>query len=175
MDEAIPHLSSHLLSDTQTKGCTVHTAQLREIYAWAPAHSFSSRTCSYKTDDEPLLNLKGAMSRCSREGDYVLCTQKRELESPLYSKYRGFSVYSMNKTGGRRKMCKWANAASWLGSCWAPSQSLLKPFFRVKWLYDYGFWVWMEAGRWVEFRPKMFPCNCTLQSSNSERVKAYLL
>ena len=71
MDEEIPHLSSHLLSDTQTKGCTVHTAQLREIYAWAPAHSFASMTRSYKTDDKPLLNLAGALSRCSREGDYV--------------------------------------------------------------------------------------------------------
>ncbi len=40
MDEDMPHLSSHLLSDTHTKGCTVHTAQLREIYAWAPAHVF---------------------------------------------------------------------------------------------------------------------------------------
>jgi hypothetical protein len=70
MDEEIPHLSSHLLSDTQTKGCTVHTAQLGEIYALAPAHYFSSRTRSYKTDDETLLNLTGAMSRCSREGDY---------------------------------------------------------------------------------------------------------
>jgi hypothetical protein len=50
MDEEIPHLSSNLLSDTQTEGCTVHTAQLREIYAWAPAHSFSSGTRSYKRD-----------------------------------------------------------------------------------------------------------------------------
>ncbi len=31
-----------------------------------------------------------------------LCSAKREPESPL-SKYRGFGVYSMNKTGGRRK------------------------------------------------------------------------
>ncbi len=56
---------------------------------------------------------------------------------------------------------------------WAAAEHLLSPFsspfFRVKWLYDYGFWVWMEAGRWVEFRTKMFPYNCTLQSSNSER------
>jgi hypothetical protein len=41
-----------------------------------------------------------------------MCTQKRELESPL-SKYRGFSVYSMKKTGGRRKLfITGANAAS---------------------------------------------------------------
>jgi hypothetical protein len=37
---------------------------------------------SYKKDDEPLLNLTGAMSRCSRE-KVLMCTQKRELESPL--------------------------------------------------------------------------------------------
>ncbi len=35
-----------------------------------------------KTDDEPLLNLAGAMVRCSRE-KVLICTQKRELESPL--------------------------------------------------------------------------------------------
>ncbi len=40
------------------------------------------RTRSYKNDDEPLLNLTGAMSRCSRE-KMLMCTQKRELESPL--------------------------------------------------------------------------------------------
>ncbi len=34
-------------------------------------------TCSYKKDDEPLLNLTGAMSRCSRE-KVLLCTQKTE-------------------------------------------------------------------------------------------------
>ncbi len=39
-----------------------------------------ARTRSYKKDGEPLLNLTGAMSRCSREKK---CTQKRELESPL--------------------------------------------------------------------------------------------
>ncbi len=41
-----------------------------------------AKTCSYKKDDEPLLNLTGAMSRCSRE-KVLVCTQKRELESPL--------------------------------------------------------------------------------------------
>jgi hypothetical protein len=40
------------------------------------------RARSYKKDDEPLLNLTGAMSRCSRE-KVLMCTQKRELESPL--------------------------------------------------------------------------------------------
>jgi hypothetical protein len=55
-----------------------------------------------------------------------LCINKRGNYSPL-SKCRGFSVYSMNKTGGRRKMfITRANSASWLSSCWAPSQSLLK-------------------------------------------------
>jgi hypothetical protein len=37
---------------------------------------------SYKKDDVPLLNLTGAMSRCSRE-KVLMCTQKKELESPL--------------------------------------------------------------------------------------------
>jgi hypothetical protein len=40
------------------------------------------RTLSYKKDDEPLLNLTGARSRCSRE-KVLICTDKRELESPL--------------------------------------------------------------------------------------------
>jgi hypothetical protein len=40
------------------------------------------------------------MSRFSRER--VLGLHKRKNWNPL-SKYRGFSVYSMNKTGGRRR------------------------------------------------------------------------
>ncbi len=40
------------------------------------------RTRSYKKDDESLLNLTGAMSRCSRE-KVLICTQKRDLQSPL--------------------------------------------------------------------------------------------
>jgi hypothetical protein len=43
------------------------------------------------------------MSSWSKE-KVLLCIENRELaESPL-SKYRGFGMYSMNKTGGRRKM-----------------------------------------------------------------------
>ncbi len=41
------------------------------------------------------------MSLCSRE-KVLMCTQKREME--ILTKCRGFSMYSMNKTGGRRKM-----------------------------------------------------------------------
>jgi hypothetical protein len=42
--------------------------------------------------------------------------------------YRGFGVYSMNKTGGRRTMfIIRANATSRLSSFSAPSQLLLKP------------------------------------------------
>jgi hypothetical protein len=41
-----------------------------------------SRTRSYKKGDEPLLNLTAALSRCSRQ-KVLMCTQKRELESPL--------------------------------------------------------------------------------------------
>jgi hypothetical protein len=37
---------------------------------------------SYKKDVEPLLDLTGAMHRYSRE-KVLICTQKRELESPL--------------------------------------------------------------------------------------------
>ncbi len=85
--------------------------------------------------------IKKIMSPCSiwkglyepllkREGTCVYT--KEGTTSPL-SKYRGFRVYSMNKTGGRRKMfittVHSANAASWLSSCWAPSQSLLFFFF----------------------------------------------
>jgi hypothetical protein len=40
-----------------------------------------ARTHSYKKDDKSLLNLTGAMSRCSRE-KVLICTQKREIESP---------------------------------------------------------------------------------------------
>jgi hypothetical protein len=66
----------------------------------------------YKKDDEALLNLTGAMSRCSRE-KVLMCTVHRRGNSSPLSKYRGFSVYSMNITGGRRKMFKTrANAAS---------------------------------------------------------------
>jgi len=84
------------------------------------------RTRSYKKDDEPLLNLTGAMSRCSREK--VLMYTKRELELPLW-----FSVHSMNKTGGRRKMfITRANAAGRLSSCSAPSQSLFKSLLWVE-------------------------------------------
>jgi hypothetical protein len=41
--------------------------------------SFLLRTLSYKKDDEPLLNLTGDMSRCSREKVLMCYTQKREL------------------------------------------------------------------------------------------------
>jgi hypothetical protein len=55
-----------------------------------------------KKDDEPLLNREGR----------VLCVHKRGIWSPL-SKNTGFDAYSMNKTGGRRKMfITRANAAS---------------------------------------------------------------
>jgi hypothetical protein len=90
--------------------------------------------------------IKKTMSHCSiwqglwaaaQERRYI-CVHKRGNSSPL-SKYRWFSVYSMNKTGGRRKMfVTMANAASWLSSCWAPSQFLLRPIFQggiVLWLW----------------------------------------
>ncbi len=37
------------------------------------------------------------------QDDVPLCAKKRKLGCPL--KTAGFDVYSMNKTGGRRKMC----------------------------------------------------------------------
>jgi hypothetical protein len=46
--------------------------------------------------------MTGVMSSLSRK-KVLMCTEKRELaESPL-SKYRGFVMYSMNKTEGRIK------------------------------------------------------------------------
>jgi hypothetical protein len=50
---------------------------------------------------EPVV-LKKKMSPCSNEKVY-LCVHKRENYRSL-SKCRGFGVYSMNKTEGRRKM-----------------------------------------------------------------------
>jgi hypothetical protein len=47
-----------------------------------------------KKFDKPLFNLAGAMRRCSRE-KVLMCTEKKK---PLFQ-YRGFSVYSFNKTG----------------------------------------------------------------------------
>ncbi len=92
-----------------------------------------------------------------------------ELESPLYSKYGGLVCTWWTKRGVGGKC---ANEQMWRVD-WAAAEHLQSPFsspfFSVKWPYDYGFWVWMEAGRWVEFHPKIFPCNCTLQSSNSDR------
>jgi hypothetical protein len=44
-----------------------------------------------KKDDKLLLNLTGTMSRFSKE-------------KVLMGKYRGFSVFSMNKTRGRRNV-----------------------------------------------------------------------
>ncbi len=68
-----------------------------------------------------------------------LCVHKRGNESPL-SKYRGLGVYSMKKTGGRMKMfIIRANAASWLSSCLAPSQSLLKSFL----MSEITLWPWI--------------------------------
>ncbi len=63
------------------------------------------------------------MSRCSRE-KVLQCTQK----SP-FSKYRGLSVYSMNKTGGRRKMVTTReNEARWYSSCSAHCKKELAIF-----------------------------------------------
>jgi len=45
-----------------------------------------------------------------------------------FSKYKGFGVYSMNKTWDRRKMfITRENVATRLSSCSAPSQPLLMP------------------------------------------------
>ncbi len=45
-----------------------------------------------------------------------MCTEKMGLESPPY-KYSDFGIYSMHKTGGRRKMSVTrANAASFVSS-----------------------------------------------------------
>ncbi len=105
---------------------------LHQLDVKVPFFLCCSRTRSYKKDDEPLLNLTGAMSRCSSE-KVLMCTQKRELE---------FSAYSMNKTGGRRKMLiTRANAASWLSSSSAPSQSLLKSLLWGR----IALWLWVHV------------------------------
>jgi hypothetical protein len=52
------------------------------------------RTHSCKKDYEPLLNLTGE----ERREKVLMWTQKRELYFTI-SKYRVFSVYSMNKKG----------------------------------------------------------------------------
>jgi hypothetical protein len=46
------------------------------------------------------------MSRCWREKVFTYIHKRGNYRLPLepLSKYRGFSVYSMNKTVGRRKM-----------------------------------------------------------------------
>jgi hypothetical protein len=69
-----------------------------------------------------------------------MCPQKRNYSPPL----RTFSVYSINKTGGRRKMfITRANLANL-----SVAQHLLSPFsspfFGVNLLYDYGF-KWLEC------------------------------
>ncbi len=58
--------------------------------AWAISQSviahivaFSPGPVVTKKEDETLLNLTGAMNRCSRE-KVLVCAQKRELESPLW-------------------------------------------------------------------------------------------
>ncbi len=83
------------------------------------------RPHSYNKDYEPLFNLTGAMSSFSRE-KVLLCTQKRELES--LSKYRGFGVYSMNKTVARMKMFITGQMRQ---VDWAAAQHLLSPFSRL--------------------------------------------
>jgi len=67
-------------------------------------------------ESEPLLK---------RESTIVFVLQKRAKGnwSPL-SKYRGFGVYSINTTGGWRKMfITWENAVIWFLSYSAPSQA----------------------------------------------------
>ncbi len=73
------------------------------------------------------------------------------LLGPL-SKYRGFSVYSINKTGSRRKkFITRANGASWLSSCSAPSQPFSSLFFGLKlfwqnWqLPQYTLWLYLRT------------------------------
>ncbi len=73
-------------------------------------------------ESEPLLNSKGTI--VFRKGGTTLVYSR-------FSKYRGFGIYSMKRTGGRRKMFITKANAEWSG--------LPKPTFRMKFLYDYGF------------------------------------
>ncbi len=77
-------------------------------------------------------NFPGGLRPCSRE-KVLLCAEKRG---------KGFSIYSVNEDEAKGKCLK-------LGQMrlvdWAVAEHLLSPFsspfFRVKWLYDYGFWT----------------------------------
>ncbi len=118
---------------------------------------------------------KKTMSPCSIwQGLWAAAQEKR-------SKYKGFSMYSMNKTGGSVGQClklgqiwqvDWAAAEHLLfffkyffGGFFYSSSYLLSsyssPFFRVKWLYDYGL---MKTLRWAE-KP----------TGNISRIIVYLL
>jgi hypothetical protein len=95
------------------------------IYYHKHSCGVRSRSRSYK---------KKMISPCSIwQGQWAAAQEKRCLNVHKRGNYcrvpRGFSVYSMNNTGARRRkmFITKANSASWLSSCWAPSQSLLKP------------------------------------------------
>ncbi len=62
-----------------------------------------------------------------------------------------------NTTGGRRKIFLIrAYEANWFSSCSAPSQPpSLCPFFRVKFLYDYGFWLLFNKDYSISCTPKL--------------------
>jgi hypothetical protein len=61
----------------------------------------------------------------------ILCTEKREIENP--SKYRGFGVYSKNKTRDRMKMFITKKCVKSIEQLLSTFSS---PFFGVKLLYD---------------------------------------
>ncbi len=76
---------------------------------------------------------------------------------------------SMNKTGGRRKtFVTRANAASCLSSCWAPSQSLLKPLLWG----EIALWLWVLAmGKTtISFPRYRFSYSCDTSISGHRRV-----
>jgi hypothetical protein len=82
-----PQTGSGCHTRQQLGGNTLdHITRIADIRMQQRDHYPSlNRTRSYKKDDEPLLNLTGAMSRCSRE-NVLMCT---------HSKYRTCSYKNM--------------------------------------------------------------------------------
>ncbi len=69
---------------------------------------FAHRTRSYKKTMSSAHIDRGYEPLLKREGAYVYCTQKEGTRVPslntVFKVMQGFSVYTINKPGGRRKM-----------------------------------------------------------------------
>ncbi len=104
---------------TSWNGTLVPSILYTKVYLLCWTGAPNPRAGSFSLKVKQLLILRGGLSTCQERRYY--CVHKRG--NPLY-KYRGFDVYSMNKTGDRSIMfITRASATSWLGSCTAPSQA----------------------------------------------------